>query len=202
MASDGAAAPAAEPAAAAPVPEAATAAPAAPEESEPESMFRPIGETAESGTGAGDAEDDGLLEEDSDDELVKSKVMKDITVVPSLCVACEENGKTSIFMTHIPFFRDVIIMSFRCGECGHRSSEVQEAEMQEKGCRFTVRVETPQVCVLFCGALSSLERRRVRRSRHGWRGLRNMGETPGLSSMRSAPSGRLPPRACPRRCRI
>jgi zinc finger protein len=61
-----------------------------------------------------------------------------VTVVRSLCMACHEQGTTRLLLTRIPFFKDVIIMAFSCEECGHRSSEVQAAEVQERGCRFEV----------------------------------------------------------------
>lgn len=46
-----------------------------------------------------------------------------------------------MLLTRIPFFRDIILMAFECDECGFRSSEVQSASMQDKGCRFECRIE-------------------------------------------------------------
>lgn len=86
-----------------------------------------------------------MLAEDEEDDGPRSELLDGISTLPSLCVACEENGKTNIFPTVIPFFRDVILMSFRCQHCGHRSSEVQEMEIQEKGSRFTLQVKSAQV---------------------------------------------------------
>jgi len=133
-------------------------------------MFRPIGATAQGisssaslptveaasapaapvaagveGAEAVPEEDDGMLAEDEEDDGPRSELLDGISTLPSLCVMCEENGKTNIFPTVIPFFRDVILMSFRCQHCGHRSSEVQEMEIQEKGSRFTLQVKTPRV---------------------------------------------------------
>lgn len=73
----------------------------------------------------------------------------DVMEVPSLCMMCEGRGVTRLLLTRIPYFRDVIIMSFSCNEaeCGYRSTEVQAAEMQEKGCAFTVTVAEPKVRV-------------------------------------------------------
>ena len=67
--------------------------------------------------------------------------------IESYCVSCEENGKTNVLMTKIPFFREVILMAFSCQHCGFRSSEVQSAGTQAKGCRFEVKITTPQVRV-------------------------------------------------------
>ena len=66
--------------------------------------------------------------------------------IESYCVSCEENGKTNVLMTRIPFFREVIVMSFLCQHCGFRSSEVQAAGTQPKGCKFELVVATPKVC--------------------------------------------------------
>lgn len=48
-----------------------------------------------------------------------------ITKVESLCMNCHENGETMIMMTKIPFFKEMIVMSFRCDKCGYRNNEVQ-----------------------------------------------------------------------------
>jgi zinc finger protein len=66
--------------------------------------------------------------------------------IDSYCVSCEENGKTNVLMTRIPFFREVIVMAFNCRHCGFRSSEVQSASCQEKGSLFELTVTTPRVC--------------------------------------------------------
>ena len=62
----------------------------------------------------------------------------EVTVLRSLCMCCEEQGQTRLLLTRIPFFRDVILMAFECAACGYRSSEVQAAEVQSRGCRFSV----------------------------------------------------------------
>ncbi|CBY20763.1 unnamed protein product [Oikopleura dioica] len=48
-----------------------------------------------------------------------------ITKVESLCMNCHENGETIIMMTKIPFFKEMIVMSFHCQHCGFRNNEVQ-----------------------------------------------------------------------------
>ena len=65
-----------------------------------------------------------------------------VMVIPSLCMGCREEGTTRLLLTHIPFFRDVILMAFECDACGLRNSEVQSAEVQSRGARFEVRVAT------------------------------------------------------------
>lgn len=45
-------------------------------------------------------------------------------VMESLCVNCEQNGKTTILLTKIPMFSDIIIVAFECENCGYKNSEV------------------------------------------------------------------------------
>jgi C4-type Zn-finger protein len=63
----------------------------------------------------------------------------------SYCMNCGDNGKTNLLFTRIPFFRNVIIMAFHCRHCGFRSSEVQSAEIQDKGTRFELTVSKQTV---------------------------------------------------------
>lgn len=42
-----------------------------------------------------------------------------------MCPNCQKNGKTTLLLTKIPFFREVIISSFYCDDCGYRNNEVQ-----------------------------------------------------------------------------
>lgn len=42
----------------------------------------------------------------------------------SICPSCEKSGKTTLLMANIPFFKDIIIISFECEECGERNNEV------------------------------------------------------------------------------
>lgn len=45
--------------------------------------------------------------------------------IDSLCMNCEEQGITRLFLTRIPFFKEVVLMSFECPHCGYRNSEIQ-----------------------------------------------------------------------------
>jgi len=66
----------------------------------------------------------------------------EITEIESLCMACGENGTTRLLLTKIPFFRDVIIMSFTCPHCGYRDNQIQPgSDIQEKGVRWTLKVD-------------------------------------------------------------
>ena len=51
-----------------------------------------------------------------------------------------------MLLTRIPFFKDVIIMSFECQHCGYTNNEVQSAgKVQDKGCVIKLEVSSPEV---------------------------------------------------------
>ena len=61
--------------------------------------------------------------------------------IESLCMNCEENGITYIMLHKIPYFRELIIASFSCNECGERNNEVTfGGEIQPQGCTFELLV--------------------------------------------------------------
>lgn len=52
-------------------------------------------------------------------------------------------GTTKLLLTKIPFFREIVLMSFECPHCHFRNSEIQSAgEIQQRGVRFSLKVET------------------------------------------------------------
>ncbi|KAK4241376.1 ZPR1 zinc-finger domain-containing protein [Achaetomium macrosporum] len=92
-------------------------------------LFKPIGEEVEKVAPA--AVPNGT----SDDQ---EKVVEEIE---SLCMNCEENGVTRLLLTKIPYFREVIIMSFSCDKCGFQNNEIQPAgTFQLKGARYELRL--------------------------------------------------------------
>ncbi|XP_045207313.1 zinc finger protein ZPR1-like isoform X2 [Mercenaria mercenaria] len=69
----------------------------------------------------------------------------EVTQIESLCLNCHEQGMTRLFLTRIPFFREVIVSSFSCDQCGSNNSELQSAgRIQDKAVKYTVKVITPQ----------------------------------------------------------
>lgn len=57
-------------------------------------------------------------------------------------------GMTRLFLTKIPFFREVIVSSFTCDHCGFRNAEVQSGgRIQDKGVQYSAIIKTPQVCI-------------------------------------------------------
>ncbi|KZT27798.1 zf-ZPR1-domain-containing protein [Neolentinus lepideus HHB14362 ss-1] len=61
--------------------------------------------------------------------------------IESLCMNCEQQGVTRMLLTSIPYFREVIIMSFRCEHCGFENNEIQSAgQIRPEGTVYTARV--------------------------------------------------------------
>ncbi|CAH1247734.1 ZPR1 [Branchiostoma lanceolatum] len=61
----------------------------------------------------------------------------------TLCMNCHESGTTRLLMTRIPYFREVVLMSFDCPHCNFSNNELQPAStIQDQGVRATLKVET------------------------------------------------------------
>ena len=47
-------------------------------------------------------------------------------------------------LTNIPFFKDILVVSFSCPHCGCRNNEIQNAGvLADKGCKITLNVTSP-----------------------------------------------------------
>ncbi|OAA49012.1 zinc finger protein zpr1 [Beauveria brongniartii RCEF 3172] len=67
--------------------------------------------------------------------------LQPVEEIESLCMNCHENGVTRILLTSIPYFREVIIMSFSCEQCGFHNNEIQPAgTIQPKGTHYELRL--------------------------------------------------------------
>ncbi|OTB12057.1 hypothetical protein K445DRAFT_67248 [Daldinia sp. EC12] len=76
----------------------------------------------------------GEAQKNGDDEKV-------VEEIESLCMNCHENGTTRMLLTSIPYFREVILMSFSCDKCGFSNSEIQSAGViQPKGASYILRL--------------------------------------------------------------
>eukprot|EP01138_Halocafeteria_seosinensis_P010970 gb/GECG01011205.1/.p1 GENE.gb/GECG01011205.1/~~gb/GECG01011205.1/.p1 ORF type:complete len:474 (+),score=64.39 gb/GECG01011205.1/:1-1422(+) len=67
-----------------------------------------------------------------------------ITDLVSPCSQCLEPGKTEITTTSIPHYlqgRQVIVLTFKCPECGYHTTHVQETECQDKGLRYECTIK-------------------------------------------------------------
>ena len=62
-------------------------------------------------------------------------------VIESLCMECKKNGETRFMYTKIPMFKEIILSSFSCEECGFRNNEVQfGGRLGDYGCRYKLVV--------------------------------------------------------------
>ncbi|XP_022234161.1 zinc finger protein ZPR1 [Drosophila obscura] len=68
---------------------------------------------------------------------------EDVVEIESVCISCFQNGITRVLPTKIPFFREVVIMSFKCDSCGYSNNEMQSAsEIQKSGIRIELEAKT------------------------------------------------------------
>lgn len=59
----------------------------------------------------------------------------------SLCTQCFKDGETRLLLTDIPFFRQVVLMSFECPHCGFKNNELQDTNsLGENGQKITLKV--------------------------------------------------------------
>lgn len=64
-----------------------------------------------------------------------------VDTIVSLCMNCGENGITHLMLHKIPYFRELIIASFFCEECGERNNEVTfGGEIQPQGSKYELKV--------------------------------------------------------------
>ncbi|KAJ7451116.1 zf-ZPR1-domain-containing protein [Mycena latifolia] len=81
---------------------------------------------------------DSPLEPTNASEETEEKVVQEIE---SLCMKCHEQGVTRLLLTSIPYFREVIVMSFRCEFCGATNNEIQSAgSIRPEGTVYTARI--------------------------------------------------------------
>jgi len=68
-----------------------------------------------------------------------------VTEMESFCVNCEGNGTTRLLLTKIPFFQEVVVISFSCDHCGYRNNEIQTVgKLKDQGTRINVRLTHPK----------------------------------------------------------
>lgn len=103
-----------------------------------ENLFQSVGEIAAE---ADREEDDQGLRKTGAEDAQGHAVQE----VDSLCMRCGETGVTRILLTSIPYFKEIVLMSFSCPHCGFKNSEVQPAsEIQEKGARYVLKIENQE----------------------------------------------------------
>ncbi|EAZ63363.1 nucleolar zinc-finger protein [Scheffersomyces stipitis CBS 6054] len=115
---------------------------AADEEQKPQDLFTSVGEQAQevddqetNVAGSNEVRQTGA--EDAEGHPVQE--------IESLCMNCHKNGITRMLLTKIPYFREIILMSFECTHCGFKNSEIQPAaQIAEKGSRYVLKLETKE----------------------------------------------------------
>lgn len=60
-------------------------------------------------------------------ELENINENTEVQEIESLCMNCFKQGMSRLMLTKIPFFKEVLISSFCCEECGYKNSEIQPA---------------------------------------------------------------------------
>lgn len=102
-----------------------------------DNLFKPVGELAEEAT---QPDDQGLRKTGAEDAQGNP-----VQEVESLCMRCHETGTTRLLLTSIPYFKEIVLMSFSCPHCGFQNSEIQPAsEIQEKGVKYMLKIETAE----------------------------------------------------------
>ncbi|KAF6236126.1 hypothetical protein HO173_005754 [Letharia columbiana] len=78
-----------------------------------------------------------------DEEPAEDDRVKVVDEIESLCMNCHENGMTRLLLTRIPFFREIILMSFYCEHCHLKNNEIQPAgEIQEQGSKYAFKLSS------------------------------------------------------------
>lgn len=100
-------------------------------------LFKPVGEAANE---VQEENDNGVSLTGASDAMGHP-----VQEIESLCMNCEKNGVTRLLLTSIPYFREVVLMSFECPHCGFKNSEIQPAsQIQEKGSKYQLKVESKE----------------------------------------------------------
>ncbi|EPQ56429.1 zf-ZPR1-domain-containing protein [Gloeophyllum trabeum ATCC 11539] len=95
---------------------------------QPSEFFPPIGSVVEKTRDEGRPDDDDV---------------RPVDEIESLCMNCEQQGITRMLLTSIPYFREVIVMSFHCDHCGFHNNEIQSAgTIRPEGTVYTARILT------------------------------------------------------------
>ncbi|KAF9620530.1 hypothetical protein IFM89_013151 [Coptis chinensis] len=80
--------------------------------------------------------------EDFTTALLKYSAPEEVMTFPSTCGLCGIPCETRMFVTKIPYFREVIVMASTCDGCGDRSSELKAGgDVPDKGKKIVVNVK-------------------------------------------------------------
>ncbi|KAL3693883.1 hypothetical protein R1sor_007534 [Riccia sorocarpa] len=74
--------------------------------------------------------------------LFKYSAPEEVMTFPASCGACASPCETRMYVTNIPYFKEVIVMASTCDRCGYRNSELKPGgSIPEKGKKITVRIK-------------------------------------------------------------
>ncbi|CAO2820018.1 unnamed protein product [Amaranthus hypochondriacus] len=67
---------------------------------------------------------------------------EEVMTFPTTCGTCSSRCETRMFVTNIPYFKEVIVMASTCDACGYRNSELKPGgSISEKAKRTTVIIK-------------------------------------------------------------
>ncbi|AAZ11385.1 zinc-finger protein ZPR1, putative [Trypanosoma equiperdum] len=80
---------------------------------------------------------------DAEQREVQEGQFDDVVRMETECSACKKPGFINIQQVNIPYFKETVIMAFRCDFCGYKSNEVKSGgAVAEKGLKITLEVKS------------------------------------------------------------
>lgn len=67
--------------------------------------------------------------------------LEKLSALPCICPACTKEGEMRVHQCDIPYFKETVIMAFRCEFCGYRSNEIKSGgEISKTALRLSLSV--------------------------------------------------------------
>ena len=80
---------------------------------------------------------------DHSKSIQEQNIDQKLTIILQKCYSCGEDGEMKICTFEIPFFKEIVIMSFSCDKCGYKNNDVKTGgTISEKAKRITLKVLT------------------------------------------------------------
>ncbi|RXG73859.1 Zinc finger protein ZPR1-like protein [Armadillidium vulgare] len=73
-------------------------------------------------------------------ELTSETENPDVLQLESMCMKCNGKGTTKLLLTKIPHYKEIIITSFECFDCGEKNNQIQSSSFQEFGVKYELNV--------------------------------------------------------------
>lgn len=72
---------------------------------------------------------------------IKAADIDDVIIFQHTCEACHRMGEERMVKVEIPYFKEIVLMSFVCDHCGYRNNEIKSGgSISEKGKRIELSV--------------------------------------------------------------